>query len=165
MNKIPASLRSDFSDCRFARNACRFASESVPISSEYTQMADDLYREGRTLKWIAQYFNEQGFKSKSGNPWSRSMVFNLYHATGHKIDLLETIHRTVIAEAISRGLNYSEIAREFNERDIRRTGGRPWTPRIIASVCYRFNSLQRRRTQKRSASAELSEPVVMPSSI
>ena len=28
MNKIPASLRSDSSDCRFA-------SESVPISSEY----------------------------------------------------------------------------------------------------------------------------------
>ena len=35
MNKIPASLRSDSSDCRFARTACRFASESVPISSEY----------------------------------------------------------------------------------------------------------------------------------
>ena len=36
MNKFPASLRSDFSDCRFARNKCHFASESMPISSEYT---------------------------------------------------------------------------------------------------------------------------------
>ena len=35
MYKIPASLRSDFSDCRFARHECRFASESVAISSEY----------------------------------------------------------------------------------------------------------------------------------
>jgi len=35
MYKIPASLRSDFSDCRFARRECRFASESVAISSEY----------------------------------------------------------------------------------------------------------------------------------
>lgn len=36
MNKLPASLRSDFSDCRFARNKCHFDSESMPISSEYT---------------------------------------------------------------------------------------------------------------------------------
>ena len=38
MYKIPASLRSDFSDCRFARHECRFASESVAISSEYAAM-------------------------------------------------------------------------------------------------------------------------------
>ena len=35
MYKIPASLRSDFSECRFARIECHFVSESVPISSEY----------------------------------------------------------------------------------------------------------------------------------
>jgi DNA invertase Pin-like site-specific DNA recombinase len=125
------------------------------------QKVDELYREGRTLVWIAQHFNEQGFKSKSGNPWSRSMVFHLYHATGHKIDLLQNLHRKVIEEARLRGLNYQEMALEFNERHIRRGGGRPWTASSIASKCYRLNSLQRKRTQKGSTSAELSEPVVL----
>jgi hypothetical protein len=36
MYKIPASLRSDSSECRFARIECHFVSESVAISSEYT---------------------------------------------------------------------------------------------------------------------------------
>jgi hypothetical protein len=35
MYKIPVSLRSDSSHCRFARIECHFAPESVPISSEY----------------------------------------------------------------------------------------------------------------------------------
>jgi hypothetical protein len=42
MNKFPASLRSDFSDCCFARIKCHFASESVPISSEYS-ISDEIY--------------------------------------------------------------------------------------------------------------------------
>ena len=121
------------------------------------QKVDELYREGRTLVWIAKHFNEQGIKSKSGNPWSRSMVFNLYHATGHKIVLLQNLHRKVIEEARSRGLNYQEMALEFNERHIRRGGGRPWTASSIASKCYRLNSLQRKWMQK--TSAELSERV------
>jgi hypothetical protein len=49
MYKISASLRSDFSDCRFARHECRFASQSVAISSEYTlKLAQDLH--GSTRK-------------------------------------------------------------------------------------------------------------------
>jgi hypothetical protein len=42
MYKIPASLRSDFPDCRFARIECHFAPESVPISSEYVIKAGRL---------------------------------------------------------------------------------------------------------------------------
>ena len=50
MNKIPASLRSDSSDCRFARTACRFASESVPISSEYAFVASLAFLLDRALE-------------------------------------------------------------------------------------------------------------------
>ncbi len=41
--------------------------------------------------------------------------------------LLEDIHRNAIADARARGLNYKEMAIEFNENKIRRRDGQPWT--------------------------------------
>ena len=56
MYKIPASLRSDFSDCRFARRECRFASESVAISSEYASIVIDHKYPHRRIPSSTEYF-------------------------------------------------------------------------------------------------------------
>ncbi len=79
------------------------------------QKAFKLNRDGRSLEQIAEHFNEQGFKSASGKPWTRDMVYGLLRALGKRANLLEDIHRHAIENARARGLNYKEMAVEFNE--------------------------------------------------
>jgi hypothetical protein len=97
----------------------RFSARYVALG----QKAAELSRDGRSLDWIAQHFNEQGFPSTRGNPWSRSMVHDLIVRSGEKTENLGNIHRKAIADARARGLSYREMAIEFNERKIRRKGG------------------------------------------
>jgi hypothetical protein len=84
--------------------------------------AAELDREGQSLEAIARYFNEQGYASRSGKSWTHFMVDHLLRDNGHKQEPLENIHRNAIAEAQERGLNYQQIADEFNKKNLRRRG-------------------------------------------
>jgi hypothetical protein len=121
-----------------------FSSSYLSLRQSLRQKAGELRREGRTLKWIAQYFNEQGFASPTGKPWTRRMVYDLTSKLDKKLPTLGDIHRKAIMDARARGLNYWEMAREFNEKRIPRRAGarRPWTARMVAQTCRRLNLLQ-----------------------
>jgi DNA invertase Pin-like site-specific DNA recombinase len=138
----------------------RFSAEYLSLR----QKALSLSREGRSLEWISAYFNEQGFKSPSGKPWTRDMVYGLLRAQGKKPVSLEETHRAAIREARDRGLNYREMAEEFNERGIRRRDGQAWTARDIKKRWGDLNRLERKRAEKGSNTTELSEPVVLQES-
>jgi len=122
------------------------------------QKAVELNREGQSLKAIADYFNEQGFESSSGKRWTEQMVYGQLRAQNQTPILLEDLHREVISEARARGLNYRQMAEEFNQRGIRRRDGQPWTARDIKRRWGGLNEIQRKRAQKESMRAELFEP-------
>src|SRR6266480_5171547 len=63
------------------------------------EKAAELYGQGRSLGWIAHYFNEQGFASALGKSWTNIMIAHLVHAARYKPDSLDTIHHRLIAEA------------------------------------------------------------------
>jgi len=111
--------------------------------------AAELDREGQSLDAIARHFNEQGFKSPSGKPWTHFMVEHLIRANGQKQESLENIHRRAITEAHARGLDYSQMAAEFNQKNIRRRGGQPWTAKSVAVRWSDLKRIQREWQQKR----------------
>lgn len=131
----------------------RFAADYLMLR----QKADQLNRDGQSLEWIAEHFNEQGFTSSSGKPWTRSMVYGLIRAIGKKANLLEDLHRNAITEARARGLNYRQMAEEFNLRGIRRRDGRPWTARALRHRWTGLNRLERNRLAKRFVTVETIE--------
>ncbi len=59
------------------------------------------------------------------------MVYGLVRRYFKKLTPLEDEHRKAIAEARARGLDYQQMAIEFNERKIRRRDGQPWRARDI----------------------------------
>jgi hypothetical protein len=124
------------------------------------QKAFELNRDGKSIEWIAEHFKQQGSKSASRKPWTRDMVYGLLRADGNKPISLEEIHRNAIADARARGLNYKEMAIEFNEEKIRRRDGQPWTARDIKNRWANLNILSRRRLQKGTTTA-LTEPTVV----
>ena len=129
------------------------------FSADYLWLRDKalaLNREGQSVDWITEHFNQQGFKSASGAPWTRDMVYGLLRAQGKKPILLEQLHREAITEARARGLNYREMAKEFNERGIRRRDGQPWTARDIKKRWADLNRLERKWAEKGSQTTELS---------
>jgi DNA invertase Pin-like site-specific DNA recombinase len=72
------------------------------FSAEYLflrEKALELNRQGQSVDWIAENFNEQGFKSASGKPWTRDMVYGLLRAQGKKPVSFEETHREAISEA------------------------------------------------------------------
>src|SRR5262249_20791350 len=58
----------------------RFSADYLALRKQ----AVEFNRDGRSIEWIAEHFNEQGFKSTSGTPWTRNMVYGLIRATGRK---------------------------------------------------------------------------------
>ena len=133
------------------------------FSAEYLSLRDkalELNRQDYSVDWITEHFNEQGFKSASGKPWTCEMVYGLLRAQGKKPISLEETHREAIREARDRGLNYRQMADEFNERGIRRRDGQAWTARDIKKRWGDLNRLERKRAQKGLIRTELSEPVV-----
>jgi DNA invertase Pin-like site-specific DNA recombinase len=133
------------------------------FSADYLSLRDKalaLNREGQSVDWITEHFNQKGFQSASGAPWTRDMVYGLLRAQGKKPILLEQIHREAITEARARGLNYREMAKEFNERGIRRRDGQPWTARDVKKRWADLNRLERKWAEKGSQTTELSGPVV-----
>jgi DNA invertase Pin-like site-specific DNA recombinase len=93
--------------------------------------ATNLYNEGRTMRQIADRFNEKGLKSISGKPWTKKLIASLLSEADKKRNSLDRIHFDAISEARKRGLKSSEIAAEFNEKDLPRRDNRPWTARAI----------------------------------
>ena len=133
------------------------------FSGDYLSLREKallLNRQGHSVDWITENFNERGFKSASGKPWTRDMIYGLLRAQGKTPILLEEVHREAITEARARGLNYRQMAEEFNERGIRRRDGQPWTARDIKKRWGDLNRLQRNRAQKGSTRTELCEPGV-----
>ena len=73
------------------------------------------------------------------------MVEHLIRANGQKQESLENIHRRAITEARARGLDYSQMAAEFNQKNFRRRGGLPWTAK---SVAVRWSDLKRMQRER-----------------
>ena len=115
------------------------------------QKAHAMNYDGQSLEAIAEYFNEQEYKSDSGKRWTYEMVHNLLRAQGEKPLRLEELHRQAIAEARSCGLNYRDMAVEFNAKGIRRRDGQSWTARDIKKRWADLNKLQRKRTNIKTA--------------
>jgi DNA invertase Pin-like site-specific DNA recombinase len=122
----------------------RFSADYLALRKQ----AVEFNRDGRSIDWIAEYFNEQGFKSASGTPWTRDMVYGLIRATGGKAHRLEEIHRNAITEARKRGLSYKQMAIDFNDKQLRRRDGQPWRAIDIKSRWGHLNQLNRNRAQK-----------------
>ena len=121
------------------------------FSADYLDLRDralTLNPAGQSVDWIAEHFNKQGFKSALGKSWTCNMVYGLLRAQGKTPILLEDAHREAIAEAKERGLNYVEVADEFNRRGIRRRDGQPWTARDIRRRWGGLNQLKRKHAQK-----------------
>jgi hypothetical protein len=90
-----------------------------------------LYNEGRSMRQIAERFNQQGLKSVSGKPWTKKLVFSLLSNADKKRYALDRIHFEAISEARRRGLSSAQMAAEFNRKDVPRRDNRPWTARAI----------------------------------
>jgi hypothetical protein len=90
------------------------------------------------------------------------LVKELLRSTRDKAKLLENIHRSAIVDAVGRGLDFREIALEFNQKRLRRRrGSQAWT---VRSIRQRWNNLKRslrNRAQKGSDNKDLSELVVL----
>ena len=79
------------------------------FSGDYLSLREKallLNRQGHSVDWITENFNERGFKSASGKPWTRDMIYGLLRAQGKTPISLEEVHRKAITEARARGLNY-----------------------------------------------------------
>ena len=130
------------------------------------EKAAELNREGRSLDWIAQHFNEEGLLSASGKPWAGSLVSGLLRTIGKKAESFESIHIRAIEDASARGLNYEQMAIEFNEKKIRRKKGcrKAWTAHFIEKRWNTLQQRQRKREQNELAERERSEAVVLKKS-
>ena len=126
------------------------------------QIAAELSKEGRTAVWIAKHFNEQGFRSASHKPWNRAMVDLLIEKSGNKPESLEDLHRSAFNEARARGLNFEQMAVEFNEKKMRRgkDTDQPWTARNVQKRWFDLNRLEGGRQPKEATEPDLSESVV-----
>ena len=137
-------------------------------SSDYRslrQKVDELNRAGRSLQWIAQQFNQQHLPSASGKSWTPMMVKELFRAPRDTSKSLENIHRNAIVDALGRGLDFGEIALEFNQKKLRRRrGSQPWTARSIRQRWNNLKQLQRSRDLKGSGTTELVESVILKKS-
>jgi hypothetical protein len=134
----------------------RFAASYASLQRK----AAELCRDGRSPKWIAQHFNEQGFMTASGKPWTHFRLYSVLHNVGAKAESFESLHRKAITDARARGLNYQQMAVEFNERNIPRRSGRPWTAPNVKYRCYELYR-GRKRKQKEPTGTELPNPVIL----
>jgi DNA invertase Pin-like site-specific DNA recombinase len=99
--------------------------------SSLREEAAKLYDEGRSMRQIAERFNQRGLKSVSGKPWTKKLVFSLLSNADKKRYALDRIHFEAISEARRRGLSSAQMAAEFNRKDVPRRDNRPWTARAI----------------------------------
>jgi DNA invertase Pin-like site-specific DNA recombinase len=138
------------------------ANRSSPGYTSLRVKADELNREGRSVEWIAQHFNEERLATASGKSWTPILVRELLRTTRDKAKSLETIHRNAIEDALGRGLDFGGIALEFNQKKLRRRrGSQAWTARSIRQRWNNLKRLQRHRAQKESENKDPTERVVL----
>jgi DNA invertase Pin-like site-specific DNA recombinase len=113
------------------------------------QEAAKLSREGRSFAWIAQHFNERGLESLPGKPWTNNKVRLMIRRIGEKAGSLESLHRSVIADARARGLDNKQTATELNQKGVRRKNKRAWT---AVNVATRSRELSRKRIRSPESS-------------
>ena len=90
------------------------------------------------------------------------MVKELLRGPRDKAKLLENIHRNAMVEALGRGLEFEEIAIEFNEKNLRRRrGSQPWTARSVRQRWNELKRLQCSREEKEATKSDVSESVVL----
>jgi hypothetical protein len=79
------------------------------------------------------------------------MVEWLLHTVEDDSEPLEDLHRRAITEARARGLDYRQIAVDFNERKLRRGNNyrQPWTASYISCRWRALKRLQQKRKQKK----------------
>jgi hypothetical protein len=136
--------------------ANRFSARNISLAHKATE----LNRNGRSLEWIAQYFNQQGFPSTRGKSWTRRLVYELIARIGKKVETLGNLHHRAVIEARARGLTYRQMAIEFNERKIRRKGGRPWTALNVAKTCGKLDLLQHDLREGSTGTDAVEPPIV-----
>jgi hypothetical protein len=103
--------------------------------------------------------------SASGKSWTPTMVKELFRAPRDKSKSLENIHRNLIVDALGRGLDFGEIAIEFNQKNFRRRRGtQPWTARSVRQRWNNLKQLQRSRELKGSGVTVQSEPALLKKS-
>ena len=124
--------------------ASRFSADYLSLRQE----AAELYREGRSLEWIARDFNKKRYVSASGKPWTAGMVTGHLRALNVKSESLDNIHYRLMADAHKRRLSYEEIAIEFNNYKIRRKGYQTWTVRNVRTRWAALNRLEGKRNQQ-----------------
>ncbi len=134
----------------------RFSARNISLAHK----AAELNRNGQSLEWIAQYFNQQGFPSTRGKSWTRRLVYELIARIGKKVETLGNLHRGAIIEARARGLTYRQMAIAFNERNIRRKGGLPWTALNVANTCSKLDLLQH-DLKEGSTGTDAAEPPIV----
>jgi hypothetical protein len=135
------------------------------LSADYlalAQKACELRREGLSPASIAEHFNDQGFATISGKPWSDSTIKMLLRAVGRKDQSLNALHRALISEARLRGLTYKEIAREFNQKKIPRFSTSVWTARSVWTRWTVLKRLRDKRPPKELIEVEESELTFRP---
>jgi Recombinase len=130
------------------------------------EKAAELSREGRPYEWIAKKFNDRGFPSPSGKQWSRFMVEWLLHTAEKNSEPLEELHRRAFLDALARGLDYEEMAVEFNEKKLRRGNNyrQPWTAKYLSLRWGRLRRRQQKREQEHSANAALGQVAILKKS-
>ena len=105
----------------------RRASWFEPLQKEATHLRE----QGRTMQWIAAHFNSRGLKSIWGKPWTKKLIFSLTEGIPTKRYGFDEAHRQAISDGRRRGLTYSQMAKEFNEKAIPRERNRPWTATAV----------------------------------
>jgi len=140
----------------------KYTAVYIPLGQE----AAELQREGRSYEWIARYFNEQAFPSPSGKPWTRVMVKWLRHKVERQSESLEELHRRAISDALARGLDYKEIAIEFNEKKLGRGTNyrQPWTAKYLILRWGTLRRRQQKREEEQSANAVLPQLPILKKS-
>jgi DNA invertase Pin-like site-specific DNA recombinase len=122
------------------------------------KQAAEMHREGRSLAFIAEHLNEQGFASASGRPWTAAMVNYMLHMTGHKAEPIKELHYRLISQALARGLSYRQIANEFNRKKLRLLGVlQAWTASSVKRRWAKLNNIEETGRAEISAAAEQSE--------
>src|SRR5262249_39215301 len=105
--------------------------------------AVQLHDKGTRCREIADLLNSRGLKTLTGRQWSWKLVFNIISAVPRKPDPLEKIHLKAFLDAEARGLNFVQMAKEFNGKGIPRLNKNPWHP---VAVQRKWRALKRTRS-------------------
>jgi Recombinase/Recombinase zinc beta ribbon domain len=118
------------------------------------QEAVKLHEQGRSMRQIADLFNQRGLKSLWGKPWTKKLIYALIAGTTKEPYALAKAQFDAIADARRRGLKYAEMAEDFNTKGVPRRDDRPWTAQAINDRWYDLSKRFKVTVQNRDENAE-----------